>query len=193
MPGHLQQSEAPRKKRKAHRAKRGGRHHNKKGKKPVPEPGSSSDEGPAAFRSLQNRLAASNVLPRETNGVQEPTASTSSEGRMRSVVVVADESDRDPPSGVCFQCHHRGHNFVACRNEKRWDFCHKCGRRGYTLLTCTRCGEAHRRQLDERFGDMRQRAQTARTNSRRREFEEKRDSRFDSLQPLTSRTDDTSR
>ena len=58
----------------------------------------------------------------------------------------------DPPLGVCFNCWQDGHARKACPRPKVARYCLNCGRRGVDLYFCLRCGPAHAKYVEEKFG-----------------------------------------
>ena len=141
-------------KKKTHRGKRDGARRNRKAKQTPVMEGSSSDEQEAALTSLQRRLEAARAITPQHDSDSDADVSTSSTGRMKSLVM-RPITDGIAPPGTCYQCYCVGHQYPDCPYEREWDFCYRCGYRNHTIATCPNCGKDYRRGLDERFGELR--------------------------------------
>ena len=95
-------------KKKAHRGKRGGGRRKREFKQTLAVEGFSSDDQEAALSSLQHRLEAARAITPQCDSDSDADVSTSSTGRMKSLVT-RPLTDGIAPPGTCFQCYCVGH------------------------------------------------------------------------------------
>ena len=146
-----------RRKRKTRRSKRGGA--KKRRGNGASAAMATPPNGDAALEDLRRKLQSAQALPLSPPGAATARGDLSPvPGRSSAKLVLR----LDPPPGHCFQCWEPGHKARKCPNRREWDFCRRCGRKDETVDTCPRCGEEHRRRIEQQYGEQRRQRQGVR-------------------------------